>query len=1511
MKYSQTSPQQDCGELAGQLPSHVAALTSQTAQTGIPPHPTQAQMPTTVTYSTSVLSQSSLLGSRPQEQHVSGVILPHTTAIVTRVSADNLTPIVTVHTPFPMQYGIPKLDLSGFSKTIDSTSAVRTSTALKFNPPALSAEFKHHSQTHTRTEPVHTRHVPAVIDIGSSPPLTTTTSSVHVSTSRSHSIPSPSPDMEFELEQSGVDSGLSSGLEQKLASQYWKPSSATSTLIFPELSATTLSPPPTYIEGLTSMPTPSIAHLSGGFNATSLQDDNFLESLLEGLPTATAQLSSFEQTSKLTGTPKLSPSISKAVATTPTPQVTVTQAQTSNSTKTAKSSLGSVKSSPAAVSSSEELETSNIHSSSTGTSKSTASTRKRTRTQVTLFSASSPIIAVDSTLQTTGNSPGGKTTPKKQWPLSPKTDSAKKKLAELRATLDAEQFDAAAYLSHLQEGKQVTVVRQQPPDFTAETVKHSSIGLPTPDPLHQSYNKDGKKASRSVSLSGLGTQSLQAAPKPVSQHPVVAATMMASHSPTVASKDITTMVGQIPKVREHTTTMLTTTIASPPSCQQSASPMTTVSLTPSVSQIYSVTSSEKQTPPKKTNDKTEQPKDTRKAVRKSPKHDQMVVELQSQKISSHQSVRDIGVGTTPSLQRAQARSSIHNTSPQDLLSKAFSQITESSTASPQKHSSPPASQSSFSPSHTSNATKEQPSSSQPIYTSPRLLPHTFTFSPPPQPYSQPLTYRERRKTPESNALSVPDSLCFKSPCCVGVTLPDQLQITNIGDRWLQLSFELNQLYCNGTHCQTPDSQTFSFPQRCFVSPRKTESIKITFSPRQAGNYEAVLACKAKLVVSSEKDDSNYISENVILKALAVHPALKVATSTTGDDVCLDYGVLVSGSSLSLPLHLSNHGTSELPLRLAIAAPTLAQLHFSFEDLPPSLKASPSSPSSYLHTQPFSTVLVLPPKPQGKSKQPEVFPININFKSPKNFTDDASPLGPPEEIKAQINISVEGPNSTGVLCSVPVRATVGVARLHVPRSLQALSISCTERQIVTREVPFKNAGNIPLRIALKFSTSCDHFSVSPNTLDLTPSEEVQVKVSFSPPTSPLTINGHLMIHVHPNGPSYELNVQGTALKVEDLESRNSSNLLLCNKRLLYWGGVNVGDTVEQKLMLQNDFSNSVPLEFSIRHQNQAFQFHTDESSMCWAYTANLPEHSQFQLNVLFTPQSGSVFRNALDIYDTAHSKKFRIPLCGYGGCSAVEVINARRSSTMGLWLDLGPLSTQQQSTVKVSLYNSGVRAAFLKALCVSLGDEHELSPLSPDRVTVTPSQCILQPQQIQELNIEYRPDSSEEVTKCSKADTPLARLVLLHGDEIIRQRFHRAMSTRKEAESVESHLNKKFNEEFLNYFPEQEYVPSELDFSLFEVDNEETFFEQHINQISVTLCGSPMMTETPIPKQPSLSTSYDSPPKKTLRPLSPSHSIPHTTPPSHAHKTATPSTHIVSSHTLLLPDVIVGKHSGKI
>ena len=738
-----------------------------------------------------------------------------------------------------------------------------------------------------------------------------------------------------------------------------------------------------------------------------------------------------------------------------------------------------------------------------------------------------------------------------------------------------------------------------------------------------------------------------------------------------------------------------------------------------------------------------------------------------------------------------------------------------------------------------------------------------------------------------------------------MTLHDELQISNLGDRWLQLSFELCELYCNGL--AEADTSSFSFPQRCFIGPRKTESIKIAFSPKRAGSYEVLLACKARLVVTTEKDDSNFIQQNVVVKALAVVPILDLATPLcTSDEICLDYGLLVAGTPVSLPLSLTNRGSSELPLRLTISAPTLSQLYFSFNDPPPSLKPSPLS-SSYVHSRPFSTSVTLPPKPLGKDTTPDTHSININFKSPKSFGDESTPLGPPEEIQAQLNISVDSANSTDVLHSVPIRATVGVARLHVPRSLQALSLSCLAGQTITREVPFKNAGNIPLNVAFEFSSGCDHFAVSPDFLEMSASEEAAIKVSFSPPSSPLVETGMLMVHVQPHGPSYELKVQGSASEVAATDE-SRENLLFCNKRWVYWGAVDVGATAEQTLLLQNSFSSPVSLQFSIRQRDQGcFLLAMDSLSLAQEHEAEIAEHGQLKLTLYFSPQSQSISSNALDILDTIHSRKFRIPLCGYGGQARLEVINAHHSTSGRLWVDLGPVTLQRKSTVKLSLYNSGSRAGFVKMMCVSLNEGEEVLPTT--QASVSPSQCILQPRQKLEVTLSYQPLSEDEVAKYAEKVSPLARLVLVHGDELARQRFRQGMAAdRERREGGEGQqLSNEFNECLLQEFLGQKSVDLDSDFFQFEVENEEEFFELQLRQTEITLSGSPV-SEKPAPSK-SHGQSSSSPPlsSEPLQQPSPPHTVDQSPLPGQA---LSQSAKIVSSFAILLPDTTSGQRSGE-
>ena len=89
--------------------------------------------------------------------------------------------------------------------------------------------------------------------------------------------------------------------------------------------------------------------------------------------------------------------------------------------------------------------------------------------------------------------------------------------------------------------------------------------------------------------------------------------------------------------------------------------------------------------------------------------------------------------------------------------------------------------------------------------------------------------------------------------------------------------------------------------------------------------------------------------------------------------------------------------------------------------------------------------------------------------------------------------------------------------------------------------------------------------------------------------------------------------------------------------------------------------------------------------------------------------------------------------------------------------------------------------------------------------------------------------------------------------------------------------------------------SELDFSSFEVEDEEKFFEQQLRRIVVSLAGSPR-TESLHPPPHS--------PPHLAHTLSPSHT------PATGDLTHGSSSLVLSSRTLTLPDAPVGHYSGK-
>ncbi len=94
---------------------------------------------------------------------------------------------------------------------------------------------------------------------------------------------------------------------------------------------------------------------------------------------------------------------------------------------------------------------------------------------------------------------------------------------------------------------------------------------------------------------------------------------------------------------------------------------------------------------------------------------------------------------------------------------------------------------------------------------------------------------------------------------------------------------------------------------------------MTFHPKLCGSYEAELRVSVSQVTATEHGEDAFTA-SLTLKAVAEDPQVELRPqghTPLGEPGVLDFGVLVGGTSLGIPLALINRGRSKIPLRLSI------------------------------------------------------------------------------------------------------------------------------------------------------------------------------------------------------------------------------------------------------------------------------------------------------------------------------------------------------------------------------------------------------------------------------------------------------------------------------------------------------------------------------------------------------------------------------------------------------------------
>lgn len=741
-------------------------------------------------------------------------------------ASDDLTPLITAHSPFPAKFDVPKLDFANASATTQHTispisgqhQSTGISSSLRNSSPLL--------QKFNKSSPV---------------PLTGDASSV--------GLP---PEL---LKPAAVGDD-----------------STTSTLLLKEMSALTLSSPPFVLDpSLISMPTPSIAKLPS-FDITEMTQTQHLASFSSLPQDVTSSDLGLDHSllHSLTSPGKSNILPEHAQSTTsPAKLLAGVKSSTTNATMASQGLSSENPLSLAGVASSTASRVSKGHSSPSRCVKNPLSAAKSSPTKIT-FSPKRPpspgkfqvtqVLSTETLTTWSSNSPltspppphglisppplsidrnssaKNASTPNKKSGAgaelssgahSPKTEAAREKLASLQAQLDAARFHADEFLANLKScdddsppagsGKPTLTSKSSPPAKIGRAPTSSSNTSTSPklkaSPPASSHS--GAKKSKS------STSPLSRPSKPFMSMPAhssapkkrVAVLETSIISPGKEKRES----GQTAKLNKASTGhggVSSDQLSSKRSPSKRRTPGTPTKR--EVDQVHKASAKDGSSPSKVVKSSHIQ------AAVSSARH------VHIQEPQSGLSLKSSGVkrslmmcssGESPPLKSSTVKKSsvmssgAATSSTADTLSST--KFTLSSLLTSHAHTSPPPLSSlttSASPSpspqgHSPPKTSPPTTSSHPVIST-RLSPASTASQSSSQPplITKPLTKgptphtttKLATATVDPSILKVPDSLCLSQACCVGVSVSDQLMIANLGERWLQMEFRLIHLYRDGT-----------------------------------------------------------------------------------------------------------------------------------------------------------------------------------------------------------------------------------------------------------------------------------------------------------------------------------------------------------------------------------------------------------------------------------------------------------------------------------------------------------------------------------------------------------------------------------------------------------------------------------------------------------------------------------------------------------------------------------------
>ncbi|XP_032875321.1 centrosomal protein of 192 kDa isoform X3 [Amblyraja radiata] len=636
---------------------------------------------------------------------------------------------------------------------------------------------------------------------------------------------------------------------------------------------------------------------------------------------------------------------------------------------------------------------------------------------------------------------------------------------------------------------------------------------------------------------------------------------------------------------------------------------------------------------------------------------------------------------------------------------------------------------------------------------------------------------------------LPEELRFPNSCCVGIASQTSLSMFNPTERWMQVSIGVVSVALNGEKMDTFAHQCWIFKNKTIIGPHVTEDLKLMFLPRHPGVFQCVLSVSSHSVSADANTfaRAEALAVRVIVTAVAEDPLVEILAEKNG---CLDFGDFVPGGGRTLTFKLVNETRATIPIRLVISANAAAWRCFTFSK-------SDTVTDKALQTErlsQFDGPLLLNHVLQASydGEDPESLVVWVRFQAPQKYIHNTDPLGAAEDYLGRINVEVDTPGPRNVINSIHLCSRVGVVRIHAPKNQQTLVMSAEAGVTAKQILLLKNAGNINAELNIQAAdSSC--FLVQPENIHIRPGEESEVVVSHTPKDTQSEIQSQLVILVQPFGPQYEVGLKGLLWKPEldqSISSSSSSSVeippILSNKQFMAWGGVSLGRTVHQKLILRNSSSTiTQQLRLLIKGQDQdCFQLQSTfgpEERLTNNRELMVCPEEDVRVHLLFAPTRvacmlASLEIKQLGIHSTRSGVKFRIPLSGYGGTSNIILEDVKKTSGSYV-LNLNDIAPDKVSKISFYMRNTGSRAAYVKAACFK--DLQIKNIMTTEDIKVSPAQFVLKERTRQAITVTYHATPRE----CFQSETDSALLSIICffcGDEVARQQLRRALAHNRQA-----------------------------------------------------------------------------------------------------------------------------------